>query len=393
MINTINQFPDEGSADGTGTRHVGKFVSLPPGRGVVMKPPYRADHVGSLLRPQKLADARSQILPTDELKAIEDDCIRDVVRMQESAGLKSVTDGEFRRESWNFDFLSGFDGLELIEESQGPAFSGGYRPQSLNTKAKIANPNGVMVESFKFLKSVSTATAKLCIPSPSLAYHRGGRALISEEIYPDLAEFWQDLWAAYRAEISMLGEAGCEYLQLDDTTYAMLCDPKVRDQMKARGEDADDLVATYADGVNQVLSERPDGMAVTVHMCRGNFQSSWIAEGGYEPVAEEMFSTINVDGFFMEWDSDRAGGFEPLRFVRDDQIVVVGLITSKTPELESKDDIKRRLDEAAKFVPLERLCLSPQCGFASTQHGNKLTEDEQRRKLELVVEIADEVWG
>ena len=357
-----------------------------------MRPPYRADHVGSLLRPQNLADARAQNLPADELKAIEDDCIRDAVKMQESAGLEAVTDGEFRRESWNFDFLSGFDGMALIVESQGPAFSGGYRPQSLTTTAKIANPNGIMVESFKFLKSVSKATPKLCIPSPSLAYHRGGRALIDDSVYPDLAEFWQDLWAAYRAEISLLGEAGCEYLQLDDTTYAMLCDPKVRDQMKARGEDADDLVATYADGVNQVLANRPEGMAVTVHMCRGNFQSSWIAEGGYEPVAEEMFSTINVDGFFMEWDSDRAGGFEPLRFVRDDQIVVVGLITSKTPELESKDAIKRRLDEAAKFVPLERLCLSPQCGFASTQHGNKLTEDEQRRKLELVVEIADEVW-
>ena len=361
------------------------------------RPPFRADQVGSLLRPARLAEARQKYadsgVSADELKAVEDECIRDAVAKQEAVGLRAVTDGEFRRNSWNFDFISGFDGFEQVEESQGPAFSGGYRPQSLKVTGKVANPDGVMVDHFAFLKGTAGVTAKMCIPSPSLAYHRGGRALIDETVYPDLDVYWDDVWAAYKREIALMAEAGCTYLQLDDTTFALMCDPRYRQTMTDRGDDADDLVALYAKGINTVIADRPDNMAITVHMCRGNFQSTWIAEGGYEPVAEKMFSEANVDGFFMEWDSDRAGGFEPLRFVRDDQVVVVGLITSKTPELESKDEIKRRMDEAARYVPLDRLCLSPQCGFASTHQGNKLTEDEQWRKLELVVETAGEIWG
>ncbi len=368
-------------------------------------PPFRADQVGSLLRPARLADARAKAAKgeitaeslggTDDgsLRAVENECIREAVAAQERAGLHAVTDGEFRRGSWVMDFFLGLDGIEEKELSDVPAFSSGFRPTSMATTGKIGNPTGVTVEDFKFLKSVATKTAKQCIPSPSLAYHRGGRAMIDKGIYPEIEDYWRDLWSAYKNEVKLLADAGCSYLQLDDTTFAMICDPKVRQSFVDRGDDPDAMLATYARGINEVAAARPDGMAITVHMCRGNFQSSWIAEGGYEPVAELLFSEVNVDGFFMEWDSERSGGFEPLRFVRDDQIVVLGLITSKTPELEDKDLIKRRLDEAAKYVPLERLCLSPQCGFASTHQGNKLSEDEQWRKLEWVVEIADEVWG
>jgi 5-methyltetrahydropteroyltriglutamate--homocysteine methyltransferase len=360
-------------------------------------PPYRADHVGSLLRPQRLAEARLAFqagnMDDAELRQVEDDCIRDAIRMQEAAGLKSITDGEFRRTAWQWDFLSGFEGMEFREQSFGPGFSSGRAPGTTFVTAPVSNPSGVMLDDFRFLQETTTQTAKFCIPAPSLAYHRGGRGAIEEPAYDDLDLFWDDVMAAYEAEIAFLSELGCTYLQLDDTTFAMLCDAKVRGAMTDRGDDVDDLIHRYATNIQRLVAAKPDDMALTVHMCRGNSQSSWIAEGGYEAVAEALFSGVRVDGLFMEWDSDRAGDFEPLRFVPKGQVVVLGLITSKFPELEDTDVIKRRLDEAARYVDMDYLCLSPQCGFASTHHGNKLTEDEQRRKLDLVVELADDIWG
>ena len=250
-----------------------------------------------------------------------------------------------------------------------------------------------MLEHFRFLRDNTDGTPKFCIPSPSLAYHRGGKELIDKTVYPDLEEFWQDLCAAYRDEVKLLYDEGCRYLQLDDTTFAMLCDPKVREQMTGRGDNPGKLINTYARGIAKALEERPDDMTVTVHMCRGNFKSSWIAEGGYEPVAEDMFAGVPVDGFFMEWDSERAGGFEPLRFAPRDKIVVLGLVSSKLPELETKDSLKRRVEEASQYIPIENICLSPQCGFASMVFGNLISEDDQWRKLELCAETASEIWG
>jgi 5-methyltetrahydropteroyltriglutamate--homocysteine methyltransferase len=361
------------------------------------KPPFRADHVGSLLRPQQLHEARAKFADgnssEDERRAIEDECINHIVAKQEDTGLQLVTDGEFRRTSWHYDFLCGLEGIEQTAAPQGPTFKDGHNINSLEVKSKISNPNGIMLDHFKYLKATTKVTPKFCIPSPSLAYHRGGRDLIDKDIYPDLEGFWEDLCQAYRDEVRHLADAGCTYLQLDDTTFAMLCDPKVRAQMTDRGEDADNLIATYAKGIEQALRDRPENMSVTVHMCRGNFASAWIAEGGYEPVAETMFAGLPVDGFFMEWDTDRASGFEPLRYAPRDKMIVLGLVSSKLSELETKDDIKRRVEEASKYIPIENLCLSPQCGFASMVVGNKISEDDQWRKLALVVEVAEEIWG
>ena len=360
-------------------------------------PPFRADHVGSLLRPERLHNARasheSGALDTSALKAVEDECINEAVSLQEEVGLQSVTDGEFRRKTWHYDFLCSLDGIEQSTESLGPSFQGGHNVSSLAVTGKIGNPDGVMLDHFAYLKTATNATPKFCIPSPSLVYLRGGRALMNADAYPDMDGFWEDLAAAYRREVEFLSAAGCTYLQLDDTTFAMLCDPKVRQNMADRGDEPNQMVEAFGKGISEALKDRPAGMAVTIHMCRGNFQSSWIAEGGYEPVAEAMFAGVPVDGFFMEWDDDRAGGFEPLRFVPDDKFVILGLVTTKQAALESKDDLKRCIDEAAQYMPLERLCLSPQCGFASTVEGNKITHDDQRRKLALVVETAAEVWG
>jgi 5-methyltetrahydropteroyltriglutamate--homocysteine methyltransferase len=360
-------------------------------------PPFRADHVGSLLRPARLAEARVKFkageIDAAALKTVEDDSIRDAVKMQEEAGLKAITDGEFRRDAWQWDYLAKMVGMETRTDSLGVGFSDGLAPATTFTTGKVSNPNGIMLDHFKFLKETTTETAKFCIPSPSLAYHRGGRPAIVAPEYDDHDLFWADVCTAYESEIHFLAELGCNYLQLDDTTYAMLCDPKVRQSMTDRGDKFEDLIQQYSSNIQRLYAAKPDDMRLTVHMCRGNAQSSWIAEGGYEPVAESLFSEVHVDGLFMEWDSERSGDFEPLRYVPKGQVVVLGLVTSKFPELESKDEIKRRLDEAAKYVDMDYLCLSPQCGFASTHLGNKLTEDEQRRKLALVVEVADEVWG
>ena len=351
-----------------------------------MKPPFRADHVGSLLRPPGLAEARKR-----KDVAFQQGAIRAVVARQEAIGLQGVTDGEFSRDWWHLDFLSQLEGVAL-RENPGPRFGGTEdQPPIPVVTGKLRYRKPIMIGDFLFLKQVTSKTAKFTIPSPSMLHLRAGRAGISHDAYPDMTPFWEDAAVAYRAAIAGFGEAGCTYLQLDDVAFAYLCDPKIRDNCKKNGDDPDALPLLYAATINRALEGRPSGMTVTMHTCRGNFRSAWVAEGGYEPVAEAMFSA-GVDGFFMEFDSARAGGFEPLRFVPRGKRVVLGLVTSKSGPLENSGDVKRRIDEAAKIVPLEDLCLSPQCGFSSTHHGNLLTEDEQWRKLELVVEVAADVW-
>ena len=354
-----------------------------------MSPPFRADQVGSLLRPPELTQARSH--RSADLKEVQQQAIRAAVAKQEAIGLEAVTDGEFSRDWWHLDFLSQLDGVTL-RENPGPGFGGtGEQPPIPGVTGKLRYSRPVMVDDFAFLKSVTRKTAKFTIPSPSMLHLRAGRAGISRQVYPDIAEFWSDAAQAYRAAIAAFAAAGCTYLQLDDVAFAYLCDPKIRDNCRNNGDDPDELPRTYADTINRALEGRPKGMAITMHTCRGNFKSAWVAEGGYDPVAEAMFST-DVDGFFMEFDSARAGGFEPLRFLPKDKKVVLGLVSSKTARLEDKKEIAGRIQEAAKFVPLDNLCLSPQCGFSSTHHGNHLTPDEQWRKLGRVVEIAREVW-
>ena len=361
-------------------------------------PPFRADHVGSLLRPPRLHDARAKAasgqLSGDELRAVEDDCIRDVVALQEAAGLQVVTDGEFRRTWWHYDFLSGFDGFELGRPLDSGTFAGAAeQPPTARVTGKLLRSKPIMVDHFTYLAGLTGRTAKISVPGPSMVHFRAGRAGISAEAYPELEPFWHDLTAAYRAELGDMAARGCTYLQLDDISYAYLCDSDVRAKLTGQGEDPDGLALTYANALNDSIRDLPAGVTTATHMCRGNFQSTWAASGGYEPVAEIVFNTINVDALFLEYDSVRAGGFEPLRFVPDDKFVVLGLVTTKTPELEDKDDLKRRIDEAAKYIDLERLCLSPQCGFSSTHHGNKISEDDEIAKLRLIVEVADEVWG
>jgi len=364
--------------------------------------PYRADQVGSLLRPAWLSEARQQArcgeLDATALAVIEDRAIFEAVQRQEKIGLQSITDGEFRRDWWHLDFLARLEGVTL-QENPGPKFKvagQGEQPPIATVTGKIACSGPIMADHFAFLKSVTTRTAKMTIPSPSMLHLRGGRAAISSAVYPDLAEFWADVAAAYRVAIRHLADAGCRYLQLDDVAFAYLCDPKIQAACRANGDDPATLPQTYADTINAALTGRPDDMAVTIHTCRGNFKSAWVAEGGYDPVVAAMFST-HVDGYFMEFDTARAGSFEPLRALQRSsdthKRIVLGLVTTKIGELESKDELKRRIDEAAKFVPLERLCLSAQCGFASTHHGNALSQDDQWRKLERVVEVATEVWG
>ncbi|HWI35760.1 MAG TPA: 5-methyltetrahydropteroyltriglutamate--homocysteine S-methyltransferase [Burkholderiales bacterium] len=337
-----------------------------------MNPPFRADHVGSLLRPPR----------------VDKEAIREVVAQQEAIGLQSVTDGEFSRRWWHLDFLSQLDGVTL-RENPGPKFGGTQeQPPIPIVTGKVGYARPIMVDDFRFLKSVTSRTAKFTIPSPSMLHLRAGRKGIA---YGDMDEFWADAAAAYRAAIAEFAKAGCTYLQLDDVAFAYLCDPKIRDTCRQNGDDPGLLPARYARTIREALKDKPAGMTIAMHTCRGNFKSAWVAEGGYEPVAEAMFSS-DVDAFFMEFDTERAGGFEPLRFVPKDKTVVLGLVSSKTPQLESKDSLRRRIDQAAKYMPLERLCLSPQCGFSSTHHGNNLTPEEQWRKLSLVVETASEVW-
>jgi len=359
-------------------------------------PPFRADQVGSLLRPPELREARARFkagtLGAAQVKDVENRAIRAAVARQESLGLRAVTDGEYRRDFWHLDFMAQLDGVGMTAPV-GMVFQAEDVPPMATITGRVRCAKPIMVDHFAFLKSVTKARPKLTIPSPAMLHMRGGRNAVSREAYPDLAEFWRDAAAAYRAAIGHIGAAGCTYLQLDDVSWAYLCDPKVRDNFRANGDDPAMLPRAYAELINSALAGRPPGMAVTMHTCRGNFRSTWFAAGGYaDEVVEAMFST-RVDAYFMEWDTERAGGFEPLRLLPRDKKVVLGLVTTKSGTLESKDALLRRIDEAAKHVPLERLCLSPQCGFASTHHGNTLTEDEQWRKLERVVEVAHEVWG
>jgi 5-methyltetrahydropteroyltriglutamate--homocysteine methyltransferase len=367
------------------------------------RPPFRADHVGSLLRPPELLAARERHaaggLSADELRRLEDDAIREVVASQEAVGLRSATDGEFRRASWHMDFIYQLGGVSRTEGTIAVAFRNeheelSFTPSGLAVDAPIHLDRPIFADAFEALASmVRTATPKLTIPSPSMVHYRGGRAAIDPDVYPDLDAFWSDLAAAYRAEVAALDELGCTYLQFDDTSLAYLNDPEQRAFIAAQGGDPDHQHEIYIATINDAISAKPESMAITTHMCRGNFRSSWAAEGGYDFVAEALFGGLNVDGFFLEFDDARSGSFEPLRFVPPDKKVVLGLVTTKRGELEHKDDLKRRIDDASRFVPLDQLCLSPQCGFSSTLEGNRLTRDEQFAKLALIVEVADEVWG
>src|SRR5476649_2083744 len=362
------------------------------------KPPFRADHVGSLLRPAALKKAREQRakgeIDAAALKAVEDREIERVIKRQEEVGLQSITDGEFRRSWWHLDFLWGLDGVEKHVMDTGVAFAAvTTRNEGVKVTGKLGFFGHPMLEHFKFVAAHTKRTPKITIPSPSAIYGRPIRLPIDQKIYPKLDAFFDDLGQAYKKAVRAFADAGCRYLQLDEVFIAMLCDPNYRQKMKDRGDDPKALGALYGDLINTAMSDIPPDMTITMHMCRGNYKSTYMGSGGYEAVQEILFNKIKVHGFFMEYDSDRAGGFEPLRLLPKGKTVVLGLVTSKSGRLESKDEIKRRIEQAAKFVDLDQLCLSPQCGFASTEEGNTLAEDEQWAKLRMIVEIAEEVWG
>ena len=364
------------------------------------QPPFRADHVGSLLRPQPLQQARASwkagTLPPDALREIENGCIAVAIARQEAIGLRAATDGEYRRAYWHYDFVAGLDGVEIYEPEDKIRFQGNVTlPHKLRVNGPVRWTRPTMIEHYRFLAGqVRTAIAKQTIPSPSAVHFRGGREAIDKAAYPTLDGFFTDLGVAYNKAVAAFGAAGCRYLQLDEVNIAYLCDPEQIAMLKARGEHVDNLLNIYAGMLNQAIAGKPEGMVISMHLCRGNFRSTWVASGGYEPVAEVLFNQIDADAYFMEYDTDRAGNFEPLRFVpRGPKIVVLGIMTSKTGELESKDELKRRIDEASNYLPLEQLALSPQCGFASTEQGNTLTEDQQWAKLSRCVEVAREVWG
>jgi 5-methyltetrahydropteroyltriglutamate--homocysteine methyltransferase len=362
-------------------------------------PPFRADHVGSLLRPALLKAARKRRengeISADELAADEDAAIERLIAQQAEVGLKSATDGELRRAMWHFDFLEKLDGVESYHAAHGIAFKGGIETaaKGLRVTGKIGFSGHPMLGHFQFLRDRTKAVPKMTIPSPSVLHFRGGRRAVDPAVYPDMEQFYADLGQAYRAAVQAFGGAGCRYLQLDEVNLAYLCDEEQRQMLRDRGDDPDILPRVYADMINTAISGRSAGMTITMHLCRGNFRSSWIAQGGYEPVAELLLNEIGVDGYFMEFDTERAGGFEPLRFVPKDKIVVLGIVTSKTGALESAEYLERRIAEAARFVDLDQLCLSPQCGFASTEEGNRLTEEQQWAKLSRIVEVAAKVWG
>jgi 5-methyltetrahydropteroyltriglutamate--homocysteine methyltransferase len=367
-------------------------------------PPFRADHVGSLLRPQGLLQARDDFeagrIGARELREIEDECIRDVVRMQEDVGLQSATDGEFRRASWHMDFIYQLDGVEKEAGHIAVTFYNEngeveFTPAALHVGAKLGVSETIFGDDFGFLqRTVTKNLPKLTIPSPSMVHYRGGKAAIDPDVYPEMDAFWADLTAAYAEEVRRLGELGCTYLQFDDTSLAYMNDPHQREYIASIGGDPERQHVEYIHHINEALAGRPEGMTVTTHMCRGNFRSSWAAEGGYDFVAEALFNELEVDGFFMEWDDERSGGFEPLRLLpKGPKQVVLGLVTTKRGELESKDELKRRIEDASRYAPIEQLCLSPQCGFSSTVEGNLLSYEEEVAKLRLIVETAAEVWG
>jgi len=364
-------------------------------------PPYRADHVGSFLRPKALLDARAQhqqgVLSKAELRKAEDAAIRDIVKFQEDLGLHGITDGEFRRTYFHIDFLEQLDGVEVhggistkFHRASGEV---DFAPPVLKVTGKVRHAKPIQLADFEFLKSVTKATPKVTIPSPTMLHFRGGRAAISKDAYPDMDDFFADVAAAYREELKQLGAAGCRYVQLDDTNLAYLCDEKMREGARQRGENPDELPKHYAHFINEAIRDRPKDMTVCIHLCRGNFRSAWVAEGGYEPVAQALLQDLKVDGYFLEYDDPRSGSFEPLRYLPKGKIVVLGLVTTKLGELEPKGAVEQRIEQAAKIVPLDQLCLSPQCGFSSTVHGNELMQEQQAAKMRLVIDIAREVWG
>ncbi len=363
------------------------------------KPPFRADHVGSFLRPAALKEARSKrekgAISAAELKAVEDREIEKIIARQQEIGLKLATDGELRRSWWHFDFLGMLDGVELFEAEQGIQFRGVQtKAQSLRIVGKLGFSNHPMLEHFKFLKAHAKATAKMTIPAPPVLHFRLAKDGISKSVYPEIDGFFRDLGETYKKAVKAFYDAGCRYLQFDDTVWAYLCSQEELRKARERMSNVDELQAIYARTINAALAGKPADMTITTHVCRGNFRSTWISEGGYEPVAETLLGKVNYDGYFLEYDTERAGGFEPLRFLpKGNKMVVLGLVTSKSGTLEKRDDIKRRIDEAARFAPLEQFCLSPQCGFASTEEGNILAESEQWAKLAMITELADEVWG
>jgi 5-methyltetrahydropteroyltriglutamate--homocysteine methyltransferase len=362
------------------------------------KPPFRADHVGSLLRPSALKEAREQrakgAITAAALKEIEDSEIERVIKKQDEVGLQSATDGEFRRSWWHLDFLWGLDGVERTVMESGIAFAGvTTRNEGVRITGKLGFSGHPMLEHFKFLQAHTRRTPKMTIPAPSAIYGRPVKIPIDKAAYPTLDAFFSDLGQVYRQAVRAFADAGCRYLQLDEVFIAMLCDPKYRQQMKDRGDDPERLGPLYGDLINTAISDIPEDMTVTMHLCRGNYKSTFMGSGGYEAEQEVLFNKIKVHGYFMEYDTERAGGFEPLRLLPRDKLVVLGLVTTKSGKLESKDELKRRIDAAAKHAPLEQLCLSGQCGFASTEEGNLLSEDEQWAKLARIVEVADEVWG
>jgi 5-methyltetrahydropteroyltriglutamate--homocysteine methyltransferase len=366
------------------------------------QPPFRADHVGSLLRPPELLAARTDAaaarIGPAELRRAEDDAILDAVALQEGLGLQSVTDGEFRRTYFHIDFLQRIVGVETSAGAIAARFHRedgdlDFAPPRIAVVGKLAWPGPIFGEDFSFLAAATKRTPKATLPSPSMVHFRGGRQAVDQQAYPDIEDFFADLAAVYAAEITDLAARGCRYLQLDDTNLAYLCDPKLREATRAIGEDPDALPHRYGALINGAIAHRPPDMTVAVHLCRGNFRSAWVAEGGYEPVAEALFGEIAADAFFLEYDTARAGDFAPLRFLPKDKVAVLGLVGTKRPELEPKDELKRRIEDASRYAPIERLCLSPQCGFSSTVHGNEISQGDQRRKLELVIETAAEVWG
>jgi 5-methyltetrahydropteroyltriglutamate--homocysteine methyltransferase len=383
---------------------------MPAFAGMIMKktgekpmlrttPPFRADHVGSILRSAPLKDARArrergEISPA-ELKAVEDREIEKIIKKQEEVGLKSITDGEYRRAFWNYDFLGELDGVEAYLGERKIKFQGRQpKPMMLRVVDKLGGykPHP-MIEHFKFVQAHTKQTPKMTIPSPSSLHFRYGRDAVPESIYPSMEDFYRDLGESYRKAVRAFADAGCRYLQLDEVNFTYLCDPKLRELISNRGEDPNTLPDIYARMINAAISDVPADMTIAMHLCRGNFNSTFVASGGYEPVAEALFNAINVRAYFMEYDSDRAGGFEPLRFVPKGKLVVLGIVTTKSGTLESRDALKRRIEEAAKYVDIDQLCLSPQCGFASTEEGNILAEDEQWAKLRMIVQLAEEVWG
>ncbi len=365
------------------------------------RPPFRADHVGSFLRPAALLEAREQHkrgeITAAALRAAEDRAIVEVIKFQEDLGLQGVTDGEFRRTYFHIDFLEQLQGVEIkggiAVSFRSSAGNVDFAPPVMHVTGKVRHVKPIQRADFEFLKQHTSRTPKVTIPSPTMLHFRGGRAAISKEAYPELDAFYDDVAAAYRAELASLADAGCRYVQLDDTNLAYLCDAKMREGARARGDDPSALPRRYAKLINAAIAGRPADMVACVHLCRGNFKSAWAAQGGYDPVAEVLFNGLAVDGYFLEYDDARSGDFAPLRFLPKGKIVVLGLITTKLGQLEAIDDIKRRIDEAARFVPLDQLCLSPQCGFSSTVHGNDIAVEAQRAKLKLVVDLARQVWA